>query len=248
MKQMKLFLVALLTVVMGVSVTSCMNGDDNPIMSLNTFVRYDGYGTSYFKMADGTKLAPKDNTSMLLLDAGMYIINSQYNRDEVVANSPVSIDLLSTPVKIDGPSVTEQEITPDAALFALNYQGAYPSFFDKTTLIIPCLMWAKGTTSSEVAEDAKKHILTLSYEPIEEGATELVLHLTDQITSNKEDKRTVLNVEYKAYNLNPVISQFGGKLNKIIIKAKVNSQSNKVDDETYTKDDKFEIDYTKIAK
>ena len=246
MKQMKLFLVALLTVVMGVSVTSCMNGENNPIQPLNTFVRYDGY--SAFKMADGTKLVPKDNSSTILLSAGMYIINSQYNQDEVVANSPVAIDLLSTPVKIDGPSVTEQEITPDAALFALNYQGAYPLFFDETTLIIPCLMWAKGSTSAEVAEDAKKHILTLSYEAIEEGATELVLHLTDQITSNKEDKRTVLNVEYKAYDLSSAISRFGGKLKKIIIKAKVNSQSNKVDDETYTKDDKYEIDYSKIAK
>ena len=29
MKQMKFFLVALMAVVMGVSVTSCMNGDDN---------------------------------------------------------------------------------------------------------------------------------------------------------------------------------------------------------------------------
>ena len=29
MKQMKFFLVALMAVVMGMSVTSCMNGDDN---------------------------------------------------------------------------------------------------------------------------------------------------------------------------------------------------------------------------
>ena len=31
MKQMKFFLVALMAVVMGMSVTSCMNGENNPI-------------------------------------------------------------------------------------------------------------------------------------------------------------------------------------------------------------------------
>ena len=31
MKQMKFFLVALMAVVMGMSVTSCMNGDDNTL-------------------------------------------------------------------------------------------------------------------------------------------------------------------------------------------------------------------------
>ena len=33
MKQMKFFLVALMAVVMGMSVTSCMNGDDNTPVS-----------------------------------------------------------------------------------------------------------------------------------------------------------------------------------------------------------------------
>lgn len=248
MKQMKLFLVALMTVVMGVSVTSCMNGEDNPIMSLNTIVRYDGIGTSYFKMGDNTKLAPKDNSSMILLDAGMYIINAQYNRDEVVANSPIPIDLLSTPSKIDGPYVTDEKQTPDAALFALDYQGAYPYFFGKTTLIVPCLIWTKGSTNTEIEEDTKKHTMTISYEEIKEDATELVLYLTDQITENKEADRKLLTIKWQSYNLNTLISQFNGKLKKITINAKVNSQSNKVNDETYTKDAKFEIDYTKIDK
>ena len=39
MKQMKFFLVALMAVVMGMSVTSCMNGDDNTIVQRNDFVR-----------------------------------------------------------------------------------------------------------------------------------------------------------------------------------------------------------------
>ena len=34
MKQMKFFLVALMAVVMGMSVTSCMKGDDNTIQSI----------------------------------------------------------------------------------------------------------------------------------------------------------------------------------------------------------------------
>ena len=39
MKQVKFFLVALMAVVMGMSVTSCMNGDDNHNVTITTMLR-----------------------------------------------------------------------------------------------------------------------------------------------------------------------------------------------------------------
>ena len=44
MKQMKFFLVALMAVVMGMSVTSCMNGDDNHNVTMTVPVKYN-YGS-----------------------------------------------------------------------------------------------------------------------------------------------------------------------------------------------------------
>ena len=44
MKQVKFFLVALMAVVMGMSVTSCMNGDDNHNVTMTVPVKYN-YGS-----------------------------------------------------------------------------------------------------------------------------------------------------------------------------------------------------------
>ncbi len=41
MKQVKFFLVALMAVVMGMSVTSCMNGDDNHNVTMTVPVKYN---------------------------------------------------------------------------------------------------------------------------------------------------------------------------------------------------------------
>ena len=56
MKQVKFFLVALMAVVMGMSVTSCMNGDDNHNVTMTVPVKYN-FGS--FLMGDATtKLVP----------------------------------------------------------------------------------------------------------------------------------------------------------------------------------------------
>ena len=53
MKQMKFLLVALMAVVMGLSVTSCMNGDDNTIVQRTDFVRVVQDFPVYFKNMAG---------------------------------------------------------------------------------------------------------------------------------------------------------------------------------------------------
>ena len=83
MKQVKFFLVALMAVVMGMSVTSCMNGDDNHNVTMTVPVKYN---YSSFLMGDGTtKLVP--TTELGLLDGIMYIISCQYDQSQVSANS-----------------------------------------------------------------------------------------------------------------------------------------------------------------
>ena len=132
MKQVKFFLVALMAVVMGVSVTSCMNGDDNSgPRTLSVIAKLDSYGSN-FKMIDGTKLVPTDPTSIMLLNSGMYIVNGQYNVEDVNVNAAsITFTLTSTPTNIDGPSVTSTPDDADATMYALNYENTYyPYFFE----------------------------------------------------------------------------------------------------------------------
>ena len=56
MKQMKFLLVALMTVLMGMSVTSCMNGDDNTIYTGPAFAKCTNYFPATFELANGQKL------------------------------------------------------------------------------------------------------------------------------------------------------------------------------------------------
>lgn len=130
MKQMKFFLVALMAVVMGVSVTSCMNGDDNNgPQSFGVIAKLDSYASS-FKTMDGIKWIPTDPTSIMLLNPGMYIVNGQYNVEDVNVNTTsITFTLTSTPTNIDGPSVTSTPDAADATMYALNYENTYYPYF-----------------------------------------------------------------------------------------------------------------------
>ena len=251
MKQVKFFLVALMAVVMGVSVTSCMNGDDNSgPRTLSVIAKLDSYGSN-FKMIDGTKLVPTDPTSIMLLNSGMYIVNGQYNVEDVNVNAAsITFTLTSTPTNIDGPSVTSTPDDADATMYALNYENTYyPYFFDKNTLILPAMFHFKNSSvSTELEAELKKHKFILSYdaEKVAEGGETLDLYVNHIITEDKDETRTSYTVSYQAYDLSSVLHQFTN-LKKIIVHAQVNTSSNKLDNSS-TREEKFEIDYSKISQ
>ena len=252
MKQVKFFLVALMAVVMGMSVTSCMNGnDDNGPRSFNVIAKLDSYGSN-FKTMDGTKWVPTDIGSIMLLESGMYIISGQYNDEDVNASTAtITFTLTSTPTKIDGPAVTATPETADAAMYALNYENAYyPTMFDENILILPAMFHFKNSSNpTEVAEEIKKHKFVISYkeEEVTEGAETLNLYVNHIITEDKDEVRaTDYTLSYQAYDLSYIISRFP-TLKKIVVNAKVNPSSNKLD-ASNTRDEKFEIDYTKITE
>lgn len=72
MKQMKFLLVALMTVLMGMSVTSCMNGDDNTIYTGPAFAKCTNYFPATFELANGQKLVVNE-LSMPNLNIGRSI-------------------------------------------------------------------------------------------------------------------------------------------------------------------------------
>ena len=83
MKQMKFLLVALMTVLMGMSVTSCMNGDDNTIYTGPAFAKCTNYFPATFELANGQKLVVNE-LSMPNLNISFTISLTQRNSQGIL--------------------------------------------------------------------------------------------------------------------------------------------------------------------
>ena len=105
-----------------------------------------------------------------------------------------------------------------------------------------------SSVSTELEAELKKHKFILSYdaEKVAEGGETLDLYVNHIITADKDETRTSYTVSYQAYDLSSVLHQFTN-LKKIIVHAQVNTSSNKLDNSS-TREEKFEIDYSKISQ
>ena len=230
MKQMKFLLVALMTVLMGMSVTSCLKGDDNNIVTMTVPVKYN---YSSFLMGDGvTKLVP--TTELGVLSGTMYIISCQYDRTQVTNNTnSISVTLLGNPVCIDakpGESLTTQKIEPTTPFYTLDKQNSRLEYYDKNTIVMTMPYWVKVTGNSIEESEANKHSFILSYDPeeIKKGDTRLTLHISHRINEEEKIDRDKWTYVYRAYSISSVLYAFkeknDGKLPQyLILKAQTNS-------------------------
>ena len=259
MKQLKFFALAL-TLLMGISLTSCFNDDDNPIVSTSMFVRYDGgyYGASFTTM-DGVRLIPTDQSVMLTLTEGLYNLNFQYNRDEVPEGAKeITITLLSDPVRLDRlyTSPESGSSVSNAALYAFEYTYNYagwpttlcPMLYDKTTMIYPALFWRAVVADDDAyEEELAKHQFTVTYEVKPAEPTVLYLYVNHNVTDEAGEvvKRTVNNVVTYELNIQAgvaAIESAGQKMSKIIMIGKCNSSSDNMEG---AQEARFEIDCSK---
>lgn len=116
MKQMKFLLVALMTVLMGMSVTSCMNGDDNTIYTGPAFAKCTNYFPATFELANGQKLVVNE-LSMPNLNIGeIYFFYYQFDTAQQPGNSQtldVTLYAGSTPTSISAKSTEGPEKAAD---------------------------------------------------------------------------------------------------------------------------------------
>ena len=254
MKQMKFFLVALMAVVMGMSVTSCMNGDDNTARQLFTIAKCTSTYPATFQTPAGQKLVINDASLITLNTGELYNFWYEYDSAEQPDNSETLYVTLyggSTPVSInakytEGPTNASESSKANAPLYAFNLASDYSTqpgvLFDQQYLVIPVVYCVKVENSSEEQnKELEKHsfILTYDEETIESGATELVLTLNHVINTEGEAENVSRNrytSAYKAYRLDYAMSAFRNKAGqnptKITVKAKVNSSENTLDGAT----------------
>lgn len=253
MKQMKFFLVALMVVLMGVSVTSCLNGDDNHNVQFSDFVRVNtsDYPVS-FQTASDIKLVPTQ--SIATTSKPMALISYQFDSSTVEENAKsINVTLLDNPYYFDevyvSPSSTETGnapmITLEPVIYSNGYYGTVKGrFFDKNTLILPLpYKYKKYNTEDEQKIEGNLHSFVVTYDEetgFENGTLTLRLH--HQIANNLEVEREANALDYKAFNLSPILERLSGTVTKVNVIIKENPKDDSFA-EADAKDKTYTIEY-----
>lgn len=253
MKRVKFFLVALMAAVMGVSVSSCMNGDDNTIVQRTDFVRVVQDYPVYFKDIAGNKLVP--TPAIMTTSETMAMIFYQYDRATIAENAnSVSITLLADPSYIKESYVsTTSYVTANSPVMTLEPSTIYGivkgGCFDKNTLILPIAYKVKMYDKQEdMKTELNRHSFELVYNAetgFSNGALTLRLHHNAQAIEGDDGKtleRKDSYYEYKAFNLSTVLRNLSSTPTKINVVVDQNESTDEFDKEKI-KDATFPYDY-----
>lgn len=259
MKQIKFFAVAL-TLLMGLTLTSCLNSDTNPIQQMQLVARYSGslYG-SYFETAFGQKLTPTDPSKLLTLTNGLYNLYFEYNTEETTDQNNITITLLADPKKIDdktcmqaGPQVDQGNAALAFLEYAVGYGKLAPAIFDKNTILFPVLFWSINPKDEKAwKEELGKHRFEFTYSVDDKTPNTLVINVAHTLSdanleADKKPQRKTLQYNYYALDIRDAVRQAlekNSKLSQIIIQAKCNSTS---DDLKNAYDQKYTINCAEI--
>lgn len=257
MKQVK-FLAVALTILMGVTFTSCMNGEENTVQTPTEFVKVESDFPLTFKTAYGIKLVAQ-NTPIEFEPYSTKIAILQYRFD--TATQPIDQNTKKINVEVlyvegvDGKCyevATETDYSAaNAAIMTMEIPTQYgsikPAYFDKNYLVLPIGYRYKDVDGDALKEELKKHNFDLIYvtEKTKVGDTEMKLYLRHIIADSETTERKKTTYTYKAYDLSAAISQFENqskeKLNSIKIYTQENQNSDKLGEEA--QENNYPLDY-----
>lgn len=242
MKQVKFFLVALMAVVMGMSVTSCLKGEENNTVQGSLFVKVSPYDfPPSFVDAAGGKWIPTNAT----VDASksMALISFQYDRTTVEPNATsINVTLVKDPYYFDKSYVTSAEPeVGNAPMYTLEPESYYGTikggFFDKNTLILPLTYWYKKYNNTTEKEKYEAEMNAHSFKMYCDVATDfkdgvLTLTLVHDVNGGEENvKREDRIMDYKAFDISSVLSGIGEKtVNSVKVKVMENQSSDSYKD------------------
>lgn len=242
MKQLKFMMVAL-TLLMGLSLTSCLNSDDTSDNTRQGLFRVKGYmGMNYFEDTAGNKLYPTSASLTSVESSSSFKMSStnlayiQYRMVETEASTkaettPESYNItLSaaaaldglTPIMAENTAEMESTVPENAPIVTIGMENTafnVPFLYDKETLFLPIVF--RQANNESVVEQHKMR-LVCNREEIEAGDTELVLYLRhDRGTDEKTD---VMNYAYQGFNITEIVNEFtnitGGEPAKVTLSVK----------------------------
>ena len=261
MAKLKIWMVAL-TLIMGVSLTSCINGDDNtiqpvygPILLKSTF--------PYQFQAEGSDVVFEANSATItgLSDSAypgdMVYLNAQYDTSTqaVDENTKKIIVTVTSAEKLnENTYISQEDVSYNRSVLSTSELGANysPALYSKNWLIFPIAFYIEKL---EMAS-ALKHSFYLVYDAEHEdnNETTMVLRLRHQSNddASKEKSSALLS---KAFKITDLVRNFNGgsttnklKTIKIIIQQQKGSTPEIVEGSTdsYT-EYTYELDYSKVA-
>lgn len=253
MKQVKFLMVAL-TILMGTMVTSCMNGETDPMVSGTNFMRIksgDGLFSKYvFEAGENLTFTATNIIDKFEASKGnIALVYWRYDSSlqEVNQNTKnVNVEVLGANNITSRFSVANAEgemgdVESNAPIMTLEPDIMKPGFYDKENLIL--------SIGHKAEADLAKHKFTLVYleNVVEEKADDTTLKLyLRHVTEEDKSKETKNGISYCAFDFSQALSLFkeknGKNPTKIVVVVKENSNSNKLED-TDTKDKEYTLDY-----
>lgn len=266
MKQLKFLMIAF-TLLMGISLTSCLNSESDPYSYGYGYAKaYSNMmGTSSFRMGDAT-ITPTAASVSSLLAQGVdvskmdeHVVYISYRWDPAVTeiSDPKDIRNVDLMGALDLNNTTEvvyekgapNDSVNNAAIIKLGVSESSeikPSFFDENTLLLPTNYFMYGTI----------HYLSLIYYPNEDDTTlKIYLHHnakkdeSSNTTSYNYAQQGYLGFFHKAYDMRRIFSEYmrttnSSKPTTVEIITKENSYTYKLDD-TQTTEKVYPVTYKK---
>lgn len=247
MKQVKLLMVAL-TLLMGMSFTSCLKGDDDTTYTDLAIAKCSDYFPPTFTLQNGQKLVIEDASLSTVTPGNIYMFYYQFDRAVQPVNSPsITVTLPNgAPVSIsaklnEGPQ--SSAVVANAPLYTLtgtvyNYGQVSPMLlYSNEFLFVPTFYWIKNETdASKLKEELEKHAFIITYDTETMASSEpLLLTINHVISDNTEETvaRDRYTYEYKAYNLSYAVAAYtaktGASPTKIKVQAMTNASKNSLD-------------------
>lgn len=262
MKQMKFIVVAVMAVLMSMSVTSCMKGDDNPNQTAGGIVEISSYmGLTSMTMLDGGyKILPLNTTVEKIFpsDKMGYVVYSFDPNSEANVNfqstKTISANLeyavsIDNAVEVASTKGAPNDSVGDASIKGI--QNIIDSGAAKFTI-----KKDKAIMGVEYYMTKKEHYTSLVCysDEMTSSSTDLVLYLKHDM--NGDDKNAsgtsynyyqsgYIPFYIKSFDLNQAISAFrrnvGNEPQNIVIKASVSNNLDLVADKDYTS---YSVPYT----
>lgn len=248
MKQLKFLMVAL-TLLMGISLTSCMGESDPtrnevaPLKLVNTYPFTFQYPDNGLKVVATNSSELLANISLDMNYGDIILIQFTFNGDEqpitettkeieakVSIGSNYSANAESVVTDNNGAGEPYENATING--LESGYSSAAMMYYDKNTLLVPIWFLAKSMD---------KHDFTLVYDQNEVGSEEDVLKLYLR-HSNSEEKPAEMAAAYKAFDIRGALATYGKTPAKIRIYANVTDKSGSCD----LADAKQELQYKEI--
>ncbi|NCC09960.1 MAG: hypothetical protein EOM31_05530 [Bacteroidia bacterium] len=261
MKQIKFFMVAL-TLLMGVSLTSCLNSDGNTVVPVRGIItlkniypyEFQAEGSSVVYVADKATIP---GLSEMATPSDIVLLDAQYDtKTQAVDQNTKKINVTVTYAeKINENALsTPTDEEPNRSILPLSSLGSNltPGMYSTDFLIMPIPFY------TEKQESLKLHRFYLCYdkEASDKLPSTMVLrlrHLSSESDVTKEKAKAAL---YKAFNISPVVFAYstdhdGAKPKEI--KVITQEQSGNTPEikpgstENYT-EETYTIDYSKYTK